>query len=238
MAHELDSQAEWQRLYERYHAMSDGELLELAAGIDDLTEVAADVLRREMRDRRLQVEAPAADAPAASTWWNPGARKGGTNPGETALMTFNDAIEAGRACEFLEQRAIDFRVEDVSRPQSGLRSFNSLPPVMLNLVVKREDRERAMVVLRETMGLFPLREVVVADAPVDDGTVATLGDFARREDAEGVGRVLDDARVWHRIVANPDGTAEDENAYSLEVREVDLMRAGELVEKAMDLPEA
>ena len=39
-------------------------------------------------------------------------------------------------------------------------------------------------------------------------------------------------------MTNPEGSVEDENLFALEVREIDLMRAGELVEKAMDLPEA
>jgi hypothetical protein len=110
--------------------------------------------------------------------------------------------------------------------------------VALKLVVDAADRELAMAVLRVKMGLFPLPEVAVPDTLVDDGTLSTLGDFARREDAEEVARVLDDARIWHRIVANPEGSVEDENLFALEVREVDLMRAGELVEKAMHLPEA
>ena len=51
-------------------------------------------------------------------------------------------------------------------------------------------------------------------------------------------RALDEAHIWRRLVADPEGRVEDEDCYTLEVREVDLMRAGELVEKAMDLPEA
>jgi hypothetical protein len=92
-------------------------------------------------------------------------------------------------------------------------------------------------ILREKMGLFPLQEVEEADELVDDGTITTLGFFGRREDAEDVAKALEEARVWHRIVANAEGTVEDENAFSLEVREVDLVGAGELVERAMNLPE-
>jgi hypothetical protein len=72
---------------------------------------------------------------------------------------------------------------------------------------------------------------------VDDGTVGVLGSFGRRSDAEDVAQVLDKERIWHRIVADPDGTVENEDAFTLEVREVDLVRAGEVVEKAMGLPE-
>jgi len=233
---ELDTQGEWQRLYERYHAMSDGELLTLAAGIGDLTEVAGDVLRQEMRDRRLQVEAPI-DAPAPASKW-PNSDDGGVKRGDVALMVFYDAIDAGRACEFLEEREIDFEMQDVSKPRSMLGVLEMSPPVSLRLVVRAADRERAMAILRETMGLFPLQEVEVADEAVDDGAVNTVGNFGRREDAEDVARVLEDAGIWHQIVANPEGTVENEDCYALEVREIDLVRAGEVVERGMELPES
>jgi hypothetical protein len=48
-----DPFAERQSLTELYKEMSDGELYELNAGITDLTEVAQQVLRDEMRSRRL-----------------------------------------------------------------------------------------------------------------------------------------------------------------------------------------
>jgi hypothetical protein len=49
--------------------------------------------------------------------------------------------------------------------------------------------------------------------------------------------VLEEAGVWHRIVANAEGRVEDEDCYSLEVKEVDLVRAGEMVERGLGLPE-
>jgi hypothetical protein len=45
--------ADWQMLAEHYREMGDGELLELAADIHDLTDVAQGVLRDEMRARGL-----------------------------------------------------------------------------------------------------------------------------------------------------------------------------------------
>jgi hypothetical protein len=38
-------------------------------------------------------------------------------------------------------------------------------------------------------------------------------------------------------VANAEGRVEDEDCYSLEVKEVDLVRAGEVVERGLGLPE-
>jgi hypothetical protein len=151
-------------------------------------------------------------------------------------MTFDDAIAAGEACRYLEQEEIEFQVRDVSTPQSG-RTFYGGAPVALEIMVRRADRERAVQVLREKMGLFPLQEVEGEDEMVDDGSVGTLGQFARRAEAEDVGRVLSEAGFWYRITANPEGTEAAENCYTLEVKEVDLMRAGEVVEKAMGLPE-
>ena len=156
----------------------------------------------------------------------------GVGAGESLLGSFHDAIEVGRACEFLEASQVGFRIEDVAKPRSGTGMYDS-PPVALNLIVGKPDRERAMSILRQKMGLFPLQEVEEADAAFDDGSVATLGDFGRREDADGVGQILDDARIWHRITANPEGTVENEDAWTLVVREIDLVRAGDLVEKAM-----
>jgi hypothetical protein len=258
MGRELDSQA-LQRLQEYYGEMSDGELLGIAERPEDLTDMACEVMRGEMASRNLKVEAPepvgrrwASDESGEGAWTTPGISGAimGSSPeldmappqrsvvgaGESLLSTFHDAIEAGRACDFLKEAEVPFRLEDVAKPRGSLGVYEA-PPVALSLIVDKKDRERAMDVLRKEMGLFPLQEVEEADAAVDDGTVATLGYFGRREDADEVAKVLDEARIWHRVTANPEGNKEDENAWTLEVREVDLVRAGEVVEKAMGLPE-
>ena len=54
---------------------------------------------------------------------------------------------------------------------------------------------------------------------------------------EEIARALDAAKIWNRVVANEEGTVEDENAFSLEVREVDLFGAGDVVEKAVSVLE-
>ena len=237
MAQELDSQA-LQRLQEYYREMSDGELLGVAATPEDLTEMAREVMRGEMTHRGLKVE----DAP--SDPFTPMEHDPLPNPefgrklpnGMVVLYTFNDAIEAGEACDRLEENEIGVDVKDVS-VRDGVGTLYGGAPVALQVIVAVGDRERAVKILRENMGLFPLQEVEQADAVVDDGTISTLGVFGRREDADEVAQTLDDARVWHKVTANPEGSAEDENAWTLEVREVDLVRAGEVVEKAMGLAE-
>jgi hypothetical protein len=228
MARELDSEM-LQRLQSSYGQMSDGELLELAARPDDLTDIGLEVLRGEMQRRRLQPKAAA--PPIAGEVYKP------VRAGSAPLMTFHDAIAAGEACEHLEEAGISVEVRDVSAKVAGRGSFYGGPPVALEVIVQGVDRERAVGILREKMGLFPLQEVAEADELVDDGTISALGYFGKRDDAEEVARVLEDASMWHRIVANAEGTEEDENAYSVEVREIDLVKAGELVERAMGLPE-
>ena len=51
-----DTIADWQSLTQLYSEMSDGELFALDAGIEDLTEMAQQVLRDEMRKRGLARE--------------------------------------------------------------------------------------------------------------------------------------------------------------------------------------
>ena len=243
MAQELDSQM-LQRLQDSYREMSDGELLGLAAQPEDLTDTAREVLRGEMAARGLKAEDAEGDPFAALKQAGlmrdplPKPEFGTKLPdGSVVLYTFNDAIEAGEACDRLEENQIEVDVKDVSDKSSGGGSFYGGPPVAMQVIVAVGDRERAVKILREKMGLFPLQEVEESDPAVDDGTVSTLGVFGRREDADRVAQVLDDARVWHKVSANPEGSAEEENAWTLEVREVDLVKAGEVVEKAMGLPE-
>ena len=238
MARELDSEM-LRRLQEQYGEMSDGELLGLAAKPDDLTDFALEVLRGEMTRRRLQPQAAAVGSTSgvSGRWPESDEAKRPVRPGSVSLMTFHDAMAAGDACDHLEEAGISVEVRDVSVKDASGGSFYGGPPVALEVVVPGVDRARAVGILREKMGLFPLQEVEEADELVDDGTITTLGFFGKREDAEDVAKALEEARVWHRIVANAEGTVEDENAFSLEVREVDLVGAGEVVERAMGPPE-
>ena len=244
---------QWSGLQARYREMSDGELLQLAANPEDLTDTAQEVLRAEMASRHLQ---PAKAEPrtrwasdAFATEPRPispgisssilgsapdiGAQAGESSNlqrGEVLLRQFQDAFELGRACEHLEAAGLRFRIEDASRPSQGIEGYS---PAVLNLIVPAADRERAMAVLRKEMGLFPLQEVAEPDAAVDDGTLSEMGTFASLQDAQPVGSALEEARIWHRLTANPEGSAQTEDAFILQVREVDLMRAGDVVAKAL-----
>ena len=62
---------EWQRLTRLYAEKSDEELLELAAGVSDLTDTAQQVLRDELRKRRLPEPSATqqkSSAPAFARW--------------------------------------------------------------------------------------------------------------------------------------------------------------------------
>ena len=255
MGYELDSQAR-ERLRKLYAEMSEAELFDLARHVENLTDTAREVLHGEMSSRRIEaaLEVPesgtrwASDAFAEKTWDAPpisptilgsapelelnATEVASLQPGEVLLRTFHDAFEMSKACESLEAAEVGFRVQDVSTPSDGVQGY---APVALNLIVAKQDRERAMEVLRKEMGLFPLQEVAEADAVVDDGTVAAVGYFGRREEAEEIARVLEAAQLWHRVSANPEGSADSEDAWLLEVREVDLARAGDVVEKALGM---
>jgi hypothetical protein len=234
--YELESHLEWQRLFDLYHAMSDVELLQLSVELDNLTEIARDVLKRELSSRKLQIEASAPIVPNVSS----GSllhEQADVGHGNISLTTLFDALDTSKACESLEELEIPFEVRDVSSPQSGFGRTGNGPAVAFEFIVRQVDIDRAMAILRQKMGLFPLQEVAVADEPIDDGTITDLGYFGRRAEAEEVARVLEDAHVWHRIVINPDGIVENEDCFTLEVKEIDVIRAGELVEKVLNFPE-
>lgn len=260
MAYELDSRG-WESLRALYAQMSDGELLGMAANPDELTDMAQQALRGEMTSRNLKPENSPGEMPerrwAADSFADGGSRTATSpavagvlgsapvmdepqasdeHPGESYLIVFHDAIQAGQACQVLEDAEIWFRIEDTSRPRDGsMRRFDSPPIVELRISVRKEDHDRAVRELRKKMGLFPLPEVTEPDAVVDDGTVMPVGFFGRREDASAVAAALQQAGIWQRISENPDGSAENEDAWLVEVKEVDLMRAGDVVEKALGM---
>ncbi len=253
----MDWGAEMRRLGELYRAMSDEELLRLAARPGDLTDEAQGVLRTEMASRRLQAEAESgfvaeagrlagAGANLVTEFYTGAQREPEMKPepaakglvrGMAVLTTFHDAIAAREACDLLETEGMEIDVRDVASEQGGGGSFYGGPPVALQVIVAQRELGRAMAVLREKMGMFPGQEVEEADEAIDDGTTAVLGAFGHRSDAEEVARVLEEAGVWHRIAANAEGSVEDEDAYTLEVKEVDMARAGEVVERGLELGE-
>jgi hypothetical protein len=120
--------AEWQSLTQLYREMSDQELFELDAGIGDLTEVAQQVLRDEMRNRGLKRPSVAAKpvfiAPSANDLWEQdgnGSASGedeSENDGQpreytwkTLLCECNDKDEVWQLREALRQAGIESWVD-------------------------------------------------------------------------------------------------------------------------------
>ena len=134
-----DPQRYWRDLTENYRQMSDGELLQLGESRGDLTEVAQQVLRDEMRKRGLDESKPA-DAPkltghpAVVHWESPRYRDrsheasdGSDIPGEftwkTLLCECDTSQEAWQVGETLRRAGIESWVTgsrsawDVSGPR-------------------------------------------------------------------------------------------------------------------------
>jgi len=120
--------AEWQRLTQLYREMGDGELEELDAGKADLTEVAQQVLRDELKKRGLDgpsaanTEASVSERFAAPTWNSHGdwpedgdATGEGDLPEEytwkTLLCECDDRDEAWQIREVLRQTGIESWIE-------------------------------------------------------------------------------------------------------------------------------
>lgn len=230
---------EARRLSGVYAKLTDVELEQLAQRPEDLTSPALAALQVEIGRRGLassvrtkggveqfadpdeRVGVPAAAEVIASNLgaWGP----------EIELTTFHDAMDTGRACEFLEEAGIPFHLTDVAE-RSALGSFEGAPAVALRITVLLADVERARSVLRGTMGLFPEQEVEEADAALDDGTKSVLGVFPTRAEADEIAGVLTQAGIWNEVAEVQEDA---ENPFAVEVKEVDLLRAGDVVEKSL-----
>jgi hypothetical protein len=57
--------------------------------------------------------------------------------------------------------------------------------------------------------------------------------FGSREEAEFAAEALQRGGIWNRVTTNPDGSVENEDAWVVEVKEMDLVRAGDVVIEAM-----
>lgn len=231
---------EFGRLRGIYGEMGDAELVELGEKMGDLTGNAREALAAELQKRGLDRptesfsggEEPSEEVglPTAADLM-PG-YLGAVAP-EMELRVFHDALEAGRACEILDEAGIPFHVADMTEEAPGRGAVDAGPAVALRVTVPLTDFERAKSVLRKGMGLFPLQEVTTADEMVDDGTRTAVGYVATREDAEEIAGILTRAGLRYWVVENPEGSEAEENRYAIEVREVDLFAAGEAIDKGL-----
>jgi hypothetical protein len=148
------------------------------------------------------------------------------------LHTFFDALDAGKACGHLETSAIPFSVENLSTPQQGVSRFQEDPPIQIELLVRREDLQRARECLRELMHLFPEREIgVVEHRGYEEEVIVQAAACGTVEDADAVQSVLAEAGLWSRqrkIVDDEDSTYV---THSVEVKAVDVEKSQVVLER-------
>jgi hypothetical protein len=174
----------WQDLTENYRQMSDGELLELGTKPEDLTEIARQVLRDEMRRRRLDEEAPApAEAPrrtvqAASIHWeSPSSRRAfgpddredvvSDEPHEftwkTPLCECGSQHQAWQLAEALRRQGIESWIQ-------ALANSDGIDLVTPRVLVAADELDRARIIAAQPIPPDILEEteteVPEFDAPV------------------------------------------------------------------------
>jgi hypothetical protein len=208
-------ETEQARLQKLYHEMSDDHLLDLADDADDLTDEARLVLANELRERGLTPAPHAAAQPIVAAGDEPveetvepereegfGAGVPGMFPGGaaameqaleaprtrkdglTTLISFYDGMQLGKACEILEADNIHPVIEPIAGDAlSGV-------PARFEVWLDKGQIERAQVLLRLKMGLFPSAEVDKEDEGAEpesgDGVVAMFETASEAEEARAM----------------------------------------------------
>jgi hypothetical protein len=83
-----------------------------------------------------------------------------SNDDSNCLNAFFGALDARRACEFLEEKGINFTIKDLSVRRQVVHRFTEGPSILMEIYVAFKDQKRAQECLRRTMHLSPEREVV------------------------------------------------------------------------------
>ena len=147
------------------------------------------------------------------------------------LNTFFDALDARRACEFLEEEGIPFTIKDCSVRRQGVNRFTEGPAILMEVDVAPKDQERAQECLRRRMHLFPEREVVPAAQPLDgeDDVLSEAFVCDTLADADAVSQVIKDSGIWSDIRQDID--ADNEPVYVVGVNGQDIERAVDIVNR-------
>lgn len=207
-----------------YREMADGELMGLQRTRGDLTEVAEAALASEMKRRGLEALTVEDSGPGVEALETDGAA------GWKALHVFSQTFEAQAVFKLLEREGIEFAVEDRTVDERG--QTRAGPAVQLALLVRGEDWNRAVALLRRKAGLFP--EAVVDPRGHDEGVgeeTVMVGEFEDAKDVQAATRVLEEAGVWSRTVTHE---GEEWERTSIEVKAEDGDRALEALEKLME----
>lgn len=207
-----------------YAEKSDGELQDLFEKRDGLTEKAQAALAEVMRERGLSAAVGDADGDAVGEVSSVGEAVG---EAEGLIYLFHDAFEAREAIRHMREAGIEHRMLDWHEvePERAVSSTG----LDLGLVVRRVDGERAVRVLKETMGLFPGPERIANDGHADGMTVLSMFE---REEGLVAARALGKAGITYLWRDGKDETAglPDEETVAIEVRAEDLERAERVVE--------
>lgn len=211
-----DDNAQMEMLLGLYRGMGDGELLQLAAQSDDLTDVARAALAQLMRERSLSVADDAVEPAEAAAEGDPSRLR----EGERWLWTFEDGFQASEAVRLLDEARIWHRVIDQS----------------LMVIVEETDYAAAVELMRAKMGLFPVAEIAGAGGSPLSGMEGTeLLSMFDREEALVVADALGRAGIsyWWRDGKQETEELPDEGTVAIEVRERDVGEAQVVAEKRL-----
>ena len=163
---QADPIEEWQRLTQHYREMNDGELLELDADKADLTEVAQQVLRDEIKTRGLDREINSSERFATPQWTSHGdtpADGEATEEGEPPVeFTWKTLL-----CECADKEQV-WQIQEVLR-QAGIESWTEIPgyniaPEMSSprIVVAADQLEKAREIISK-----PIPQEIVEQSRMD-----------------------------------------------------------------------
>jgi len=155
--------------------------------------------------------------------------------GTVELHTFFDAIAAGSACGQLEEAEIPFTVKDWGVPSQGIHKFAEPPAIQLQILVKKDDLKRAQDLLRNTLQLFPEREVgdtsPLSMSEREDEVRTQVAACESMEDATALVDALKQANISSNIRKLNDEDDSGWISYSVEVEYEDIDRAFRAIER-------
>lgn len=177
----IDQAQEWRRLTEHYRSMSDEQLRELAFDFADLTEMAQQVLRDELRMRGLNLPRSGKDAaespPSQLMPWRPPSdeddRLAGSFEADEDGSLPHDYTWKTQLCE-CENAEQAWQISEVLR-RAGIESFTQTPQsglVYHRILVAADQLEEARVIASRPIpqdvmdeSRLPVPEFVVPSCP-------------------------------------------------------------------------
>ncbi len=217
------------RLTTLYRDLSDSELLTLHDDASNLTDEAQQALRSEIASRRLQITSPAVATPPAE--YVPDLVTNLHDDGLVSLITFYNGTDLALACDHLAHADIELSVHPTPA--------TDITPTTYQIRVQAAQRPNAELVLRDTMGLFPLQEAAGSYTEgtgyIDDGDMVILGEFQDVAEANQTATLLSNAGIDYRLTPPDDDGEHDDPGYSIEVHAADLDRGLQVVAKGLGL---